>query len=215
MIEHAVLDQPDQGSMKVLIVDDHSLLTEILVSSFSDTPELTIDCVTLVADALSKIDENGPYDAILLDYELPDGNGLSSLKSIMKQNNGKTAIFSGVAGNPIIQQALRLGASGYVPKTTRLNNLLNAIRMIADGDIYLPVEYIRKIENLETRPYGLTEREQLVLNLLGEGMQNKEICRILDMELAVAKLSIRGICQKLSVTNRTQAAVVAKARGLI
>ena len=215
MVSEGLSEILNHESLKVLIVDDHSLLAEVIVSSFSTSPDLTVDSVALAADGLSKIDENGPYDAILLDYDLPDSRGLSALTTFIERNNGRIAIFSGVAGDWIVQQALRLGAAGYVPKTTRLSSLKNAIRMIADGDIYLPVEYIRNIEKFEAYPYGLTQREQLVLNLLGEGMQNKEICRILDIELAVAKLSIRGICKKLSVANRTQAAIAAKTRGLI
>lgn len=215
MAAQVMVETPDQETLQVLIVDDHSLLAEIIVSSFSAMPGLTIDSVALAADGLSKIDKNGPYDAILLDYDLPDAKGLSALTTFIERNNGRVAIFSGVAGVSIIQQALRLGASGYIPKTTRLSSLKNAIHMIADGDIYLPAEYIRNIEKCEAHPYGLTQREQLVLNLLGEGMQNKEICRALDMELAVAKLSIRGICNKMSVTNRTQAAILAKTSGLI
>jgi DNA-binding NarL/FixJ family response regulator len=207
--------EEERSEIRVLVIDDHVLLGEMVVTALSRNPDFSPELATTAADAISKIKENGTYDAVLLDYEMPGTNGLSFLRKIITENNSRVAIFSGVAGTAIVQQAINMGASGYIPKTIQFKNLENIIRLVSSGEVYLPIEHMREIALGDPAPFNLKPRELLALNLLAEGKQNKQIGQALGLEETIIKMIVRSICLKLDVKNRTQAVVTAQKNGLV
>lgn len=201
--------------VRVLVVDDHSLVSETLRYALAVEDGFSVDLASTSKEALEKIADNTPYNAILLDYDLPGCSGLSLLEKLIEVNQGGVALFTGVAGYPIIQQALEMGASGYVPKTTSLSNLKSIVRIIASGETYIPFEFVQKVNSFGKDPFDLKPRELLILSLLGEGLQNKEIGASLKLGETIIKMCVRSICVKLSVRNRTQAVIAARKNGLI
>lgn len=203
-----------QKPLKLLIIDDHTLVLDTLSKILSDGVNLKVDTAANVDAAIKKIEENGCYDVIFLDYNIPGNSGMEILRIISKANNGKVALFSGNVSWPIVQNAMKQGASGFIPKTISLKNLVHAINFIADGEIYLPYEYMQRLSGDDFDEFGLKPRELQVLAYLCEGMQNKEIGREVGIEEVIVKMDVKSICRKLGVRNRTEAALAARKIGL-
>lgn len=213
-----MLDDVSQGAERttsVLIVDDHLLISEILSVSLRAEGTCQLDIALDLKTAASKIAERGRYDVVLLDYQIPGVLGLQGLRQLVETNGGGVALFSGVAGWSIVQAAMENGASGFIPKTVPIKTLLHAIKFIADGEIYLPSDYLRRFSGGESPELGLKPREMRVLAHLCEGLQNKEIGREVGIDEVIVKMDVKSICRKLGVRNRTEAALAARRLGLL
>jgi two-component system, NarL family, nitrate/nitrite response regulator NarL len=203
-----------KGALRVLLVDDHSLICETLAMALADD-DLTIETVTSIDEARQAIEGSGRFDVVLLDYDVPGMDGLNGLRALSSLNEGAVVLFSGVASRPVVERALDAGANGFIPKTLPLRTLKHAIRFIADGETYLPADYMRRTGQGQVAELGLKQREMQVLVLLCEGMQNKEIGRVMGVEETIVKLDVKSICRKLGTKNRTQAVIEARNRGLV
>ncbi|WP_201156874.1 response regulator transcription factor [Rhodobaculum claviforme] len=201
-------------TLSVLIVDDHTLLSETLADALNAQPGFAVRTVGTVEAALAEIAEHGPRDVVLLDYELPGTQGLEGLRQMMAANGGRVALFSGVMGWPMADRALQMGAAGFLPKTQSLKVIAHAIRLIAEGEVYVPSAVLREITR-DDGSFGLKPRELRVLACLNEGMTNKEIGRAVDLDEVIVKSVMRAICRKLGVTNRTEALVMARKQRLL
>lgn len=200
--------------LKVLLVDDHLLLIESVTAALVAEYGFHVTAAMDVDSALAEVDKAGRFDVILLDYDVPGMDSLAGLRRLIDANQGGVALFSGVANWTVVERAMDQGASGFVPKTLPLKILGHAIRFIADGETYLPGDYMRRASTEKGTGYGLKPREFKVLALLCEGKQNKEIGRELGMDEVIVKMDVKSICRKLDVRNRTQAVVVALDSGL-
>lgn len=202
------------AALKVLVVDDHVLLAEMVVSALSGAEGFEVETAPDVEAAHARIVERGPFDVVLLDYDVPGMDALNGLRRLIEANVRGVALFSGVVGWSVVDRAMEIGAAGFLPKTMPLKSMLHAIRFIADGDVYLPAEYMRRAMNGADNPFGLKPREARVLAFLGQGLQNKEIGRELNLEETIVKMDVKSICRKLNVRNRTEAVIMAHKEGL-
>lgn len=214
MTKQATSAIPHPDTLKVLVADDHLLVAETVVTALTSEHGFKVETAPDVDAAVAMVQNSGPYDAILLDYDLPGMNSLDGLRRLMQANNGRVALFSGVVNWSIVDHAIEKGASGFIPKTVPLKTLGHAIRFIADGEVYLPAEYMRRVRQGEDGGFGLKPRELRVLSFLCEGLQNKEIGRELGIEEMIVKMDVKSICRKLGARNRTQAVIVARKVGL-
>lgn len=203
------------SKVRVLIVDDHTLLAETLSTMLSRIPDLEVEYVSGVAGALKRIEDDGRFGVVLLDYDLPGVKSLSGLRSLIDANGGNVVLFSGVANWTVVDRAIEEGASGFIPKTTHLKILVHAIRIIADGEVYLPADYMRQASRDAGESMGLKPREFKVLTYLAQGLQNKEIGRELGIEETIVKMDVKSISRKVNASNRTQAVLNALKLGLI
>jgi DNA-binding NarL/FixJ family response regulator len=201
--------------IRVLIVDDHSLICDMMSAALSTERDFDLVTVASVEAGLEKITQNGRFDVVLLDYEIPGVSGLEGLLSMIEANNGSVALFSGVIGQLLIEQALSAGASGFIPKTLPLSTLRHAIGIIADGEVFLPASFAIRSMISRDQVSDLKPREMNVLALVGQGQQNKEIARILGLSETIVKLDVKSICRKLGVNNRTRVVIEATRRGLL
>jgi len=202
------------ADLKVLVVDDHCLLSETLAAALTVDQAFAVDTVESVDAAQARIAEHGRYDAVLLDYDVPGMDALAGLRRLVAENDGAVALFSGVANWMVVERAMDAGASGFIPKTLPLKTLGHAIRFIADGEVYLPADYLRRASRGDDGGFGLKPREMRVLGFLCEGLQNKEIGRELSIEETIVKMDVKSICRKLGARNRTQAVIEARKHGV-
>ncbi|MGV6839648.1 MAG: LuxR C-terminal-related transcriptional regulator [Planktomarina sp.] len=204
--------------MRVLIADDHDLLRDTLVLFLEKEADIQTTCASDFHQAAKMIEADGPFDLVMLDYNMPGMNGLDSLKSAMDMAGGqKVAIMSGVATKDIAEQALSMGAAGFLPKTLAAKSLVNAVRFMAMGEQYAPIEFMTAEEpEKPAHPLAekLTAREMQVLEGLTQGKSNKEIARDLDLQEPTVKLHVKTLYRKFGTSNRTQAAMMAKEAGL-
>lgn len=204
-----------QGALRALVVDDHVLLVETVIAALKAEFGFEVDAAGEVDAALEMIARQGAFDVILLDYDVPGMNALEGLRRLKEANGGRVVLFSGVVNRTTVDLALDQGASGFIPKTLPLRTLGHALRLIADGEVFLPAEFIRRAGADEAAHLGLKPRELKVLALLCEGMQNKEIGRELAIEEVIVKMDVKSICRKLDVRNRTQAVIAALRLGIL
>jgi DNA-binding NarL/FixJ family response regulator len=215
MPQNAETDRDAGGNIRVLVVDDHTLVAETVVAALASETKATVETARDVETAEDRIRAAGRFDVILLDYDLPDSRALDGLDRVMKANSGGVALFSGVANWSIVERALEMGANGFIPKTLPLKTVAHALRFIAAGEVYVPADVLLRMRTRDDGGLGLKPREMRVLGFLNEGMQNKEIGREIGVEETIVKMDVKSICRKLGVRNRTQAVLAARKHGVV
>jgi len=211
--------------MKVLVCDDHALMREAMRGVLK---ELVPDaCVIEAADGrqMTRLIEQDPQiDLLLLDLNLPDQDGLAILRDLRESHPEITiVVLSAFQDRETVRRSLRLGALGFIPKNTERDVVLNALRLVLSGGIYIPVQALEGTEpaaaqsgvassagDLRARlapRLGLTERQIEVLALVMEGKSNKAISRALSLAEHTVKNHMTAIFKALQVTSRTEAVI--------
>lgn len=204
--------------MQVLIADDHELVRDTIVAFLNNENDLDLKACEDLTTALSLIKSEGPYHIVILDYTMPGMDGLDGLQKAIDANSGyPVAIMSGTANKAIAQAALDAGAAGFLPKTMGAKSLANAVRFMAMGEKFAPIDFMTRRDepNQSALAKGLSERENQVLDGLCRGLANKEIALELGLQEVTIKLHVKTLCRKLEAKNRTHAAMIAKDAGLL
>jgi DNA-binding NarL/FixJ family response regulator len=209
--------------MKILVVDDHVLIRQAMHGMLK---KLRRDAVVLEAPncekAMQVIADHPDVRLILLDLTLPDRDGFSVLAEMRERYPAvAVVVLSAVQDSANVRKALDLGALGYIPKSAQGDVILNALRLVISGGIYIPPEILvhmalpeggRKNSANDQNPtgyMGLTDRQLDVLGLMMQGNSNKTICRILNLAEPTVKNHVTAILKTLNVSNRTEAVVAA------
>lgn len=202
--------------MRILIADDHDLLRDVLRSFLEAEGGFAIETAMDLPTALERIGAaEVAYDLVVLDYGMPGMDGYRGLERAIAANGGRpVALMSGLAPPDVAARVLDLGAAGYLPKTLPARSLVNAIRFMAAGEVYVPIELQGPAQASTPSPSGLSRRELEVLAGLCSGHANKEIARLLGLREPTVKLHVKTICRKLAARNRTHAAMIARERAL-
>ncbi|WP_323038320.1 response regulator transcription factor [Gemmobacter sp.] len=200
--------------ISVLIADDHLLLRETLVHFLTREPGFQVTTAGTLAETLDRIATQGPFDVVLLDVVMPGMQGLPGVSEVVAANiGGAVVVMSGSVQRSFVEGAMQRGARGYVPKTLPARALAEAMRQVASGRSYLPVD-LHADSNLALPPglAHLSPQEMRVLRFLCQGLSNKEIAREMDIGEVTVKTHMRAICTKLGARNRTQAALIGTAQ---
>jgi DNA-binding NarL/FixJ family response regulator len=212
--------------MRLLIIDDHPVLRQGLVALLRQLgPETTIVEAADAHEGLRLAEVHADLDIVVLDLLMPGMDGLSALSEFGRRRPDLPVIVLSSSEEPQdARRALGEGALGYVPKSASQHTLLSAIRLVLDGEIYVPPLILAELDR--TRPSTLrdcandgspilTSRQVEVLRRLSEGQPNKTIANELQLSEKTVKAHITAIFKVLNVVNRTQAAAVAREAGLI
>ena len=215
--------------MKALLVDDHALfrsgLMMLLATRF---PEVVMREADGLTAALAHLDAEPDIELVLLDLGLRDSDGLPTLRQLRAVSDERTLVVLSASDDPdTMIAALNEGAAGFIPKTTRIGAIEQALRVVLGGGIYLPPAVYSAVAPLpemtqsdEDRSaeiidrLGLSPRQVDVLRLLTAGQSNKVICRELDLAESTIKTHLLGLFRKLGVGSRTEAVVAAARLGL-
>lgn len=199
--------------MRVLLADDHELVLDCF-RAFIAKLEPTCELVTAnnFCDAFRIAREQGPFSVIVLDLNMPGMHGLDGLHSAIGAfPETSVAIITGMITRSAASSVLGAGAKGFIPKTLGGEDLIEALRDLAAGEIYVPQDLlIGHSRGNSTPDFGmesLSTREREVATMLMGGSYNKEIARGLNVQEVTVKLHVRNLCRKLNAKNRTQLAV--------
>ncbi|MEO0485976.1 MAG: response regulator transcription factor [Pseudomonadota bacterium] len=202
--------------MRLLLADDHGLVLETLSAFLSAEGAFDVETCTSLDAACTKIASDAAYDLVLLDYSMPGMNGLDGLSRAIAASHGRpVALMSGTATKAVAQDAIDKGAIGFLPKTMAASSLVNAVKFMAGGETYVPVDFLNAADSAPESPLSklLSVREEQVLRGLCRGLPNKEIARELNLQEVTIKLHVKTLSRKLGAKNRTQAAMLAKEAG--
>ncbi|MBV9385070.1 MAG: response regulator transcription factor [Chroococcidiopsidaceae cyanobacterium CP_BM_ER_R8_30] len=201
--------------IRVLIVDDHSLVTEGLANIINYNPEMTV--VAQAEDgqrAINLYREHQP-DITLMDLRMPAMGGVEAITAICAEfKSARIIVLTTYDGDEDIYRGLQAGAQGYLLKDAKPNELLSAIRMVHSGQQYVSPTVGRKLVERMNNPV-LSERELDVLRLMAQGLSNQDIGTALNIGESTVKSHVTRILNKLGVSDRTQAVIVAVKRGLV
>jgi DNA-binding NarL/FixJ family response regulator len=213
--------------VRVLIADDQAVVRDGLAAILSTDPE--IEVVGLAADgqeALELVAERRP-DVVLMDLKMPILNGARATQLVRQAHpDVHVLILTTYADDEWVFDAIRAGASGYLLKDTRRDELLAALKGTAEGKSYLDPGVADRVMRRavaqppappqdEAQALAFTDRELEILQLVAEGYSNPEIAGRLHLARGTVRNYVSGVIQKLNVSDRTQAAIEAVRRGLV
>lgn len=200
--------------IRVFLLDDH----EIVRRGLADLIGLEKDMEVVgeagsTAEALHRIPASRP-DVAVLDVRLPDGSGVEVCRDIRSDMpDVRCLMLTSYADDEALFDAIMAGASGYVLKEIRGNDLIDAIRQVAAGKSLLDpmatqrvLERLRQGEKQDSRLDGLSDQERRILELIGEGMTNRQIGQTMHLAEKTVKNYVSSLLAKLGMERRTQAA---------
>jgi len=211
------LATPTEKQIRILVADDHEMILDVARMYLDQQSDMSVVTVPDLDAALNAFREEGPFDIVILDYQMPGMDGLAGLqKMVALAGDRPVAIITGNATRNLMKQSLDAGAAGIISKTLPMRSLANSIRFIHSGETYMPLHLMQDEPNKRAAESGpLSGREMTVLGHLGEGRKNKEIASALGLSEGTVKIHVMSICRKLEATNRTQAVVIARDIGLL
>ncbi|MEU8418957.1 response regulator transcription factor [Amycolatopsis japonica] len=202
---------------KVFLVDDHEIVRRGLSDLLGSEPDIEISGeAASVSEALTRIPAT-ETDIAVLDVRLPDGTGIELCRELLSiRTDLRCLMLTSYADDEALLTAIMAGASGFVLKQVLGNDLVSAIRTIAEGGSLLDsrttaalMNRIRREHDRDDPIAGLSEQERAVFELIGEGLTNREIGERLFLAEKTIKNYVSRILGKLGIQRRTQAAVLA------
>jgi len=213
--------------MHILLVDDHTLFREALMHVLNQLDnDVFIREASNAEEAAQLVSRLNNLDLILLDIDLPGVDGLTALPELRElAPTIPVVVLSGSETTSHISRAMDNGAIGYIPKSSSSHEMLAALKLIQQGEVYLPPRLMGKmgITMLSAKTPSceesiisvLTSRQKEVLELMGHGLPNKSIARSLNVAEGTIKLHVAAILRVLGSRNRTEAVVQAAKLGVI
>lgn len=220
--------------MKILVTDDHALFRDgmrFLLAQLQDDIEVLDARSCEEAEAIAH--RQNDLALILLDLAMRDVEGVAAVRRLRaRAPSVPVVVISATEAPTVIQEAFRCGASGFIPKSSTGEVMLQALRLVLSGGIYIPPALAESDPSVlvagDKAPNGrgdaryppdgaqrLTLRQLEVLSLIGKGESNKLIGRHLNLTEGTVKIHVTAIMKALNTGNRTQAVLKAQALGLL
>lgn len=221
--------------MKVLVIDDHPLIVEALRDMLRQlAQDVEVHDARTAADGRRLVAAHPDTGLLLLDLSLPDADGFDVLEALHRAHPAVPVVVLSAADHRAnVLRAIDLGAMGFIPKASSSQVMLQALRLVLSGGVYLPTAALAHhdeapaampglasapgaVGTLRTsvRDLRLTSRQAQVLALILQGKPNKAICRELGLAEGTVKIHVAAILRALNVSTRTQAVVEASRLGL-
>jgi DNA-binding NarL/FixJ family response regulator len=221
---HAMTDISEERRdrpVRVLIVDDHEVLTSSLAMALDEQPDLkTVAVAANLKDASGLMRTSTP-DVVLLDHRLPDGDGVKAIPELQSlRPSAGIVVLTASASESVLLAAIEAGAAGFVSKTRGLDEVASAIRAAGNGETVISPEMLRRLLPRLQRDGSaprteLTERENDVLALVAEGLSNAAIAEQLSVSVHTVRNHIANLSAKLGAHSKLEALAIAVRDGLL
>ena len=203
---------PDQGSIRLMIADDHPMLRAGVSAVIALEPDMEL--VAEACDGPEAVDlflQHRP-DVALIDLQMPRLSGVDVIRSIKEiQPEARLVVLTTYGGDVQAVRAIAAGASGFLMKSSLRLEMLDVIRRIHAGGMHIPPDIASDMETA----HGLSGREAAVLALVAEGRSNKRVAQALGISEETVKAHLKAVFVKLGVKDRTHAVTVAARRGIL
>lgn len=223
-----------EKNINILLVEDHEFTRLGLAMKLENTPHYNLVAqATDGQEGVLMAQKHNP-DVILMDIGLPKMDGITATKKIKEELKLDCAVlmFTSRDNREDIFAAFKAGADGYIMKGSSSENLINAIDAVSTHAAWIDSQIARIVlsniqneDNIQTeetksqkeanKKYGLTKKELEVLSLIVDGLSNQEISEKLVVSISTTKAHVHNILQKLYLSDRTKAAIVALKEGLV
>ena len=207
--------------VRVLIVEDHEVLSTSLAMVLDAQPDmLTVGRAATLAEARRAVVETAP-DVVLLDHQLPDGDGVASIEELRALRAGIAfVVLTASTSDSVLVAAVQAGASGFVSKTRGVAEVTTAVRAAAAGEAVISPEMLMRLLPRFRGAAGepalkLTEREREVLVLLADGLSNAAIGQRLVVSVHTVRNHVANLANKLGAHSRLEVLSIAMRRGLL
>ena len=203
--------------IRILVADDHPIVRDGLRAVLETQSDFVI--VGEAANGQEVLDRVAALqpDVLLLDLEMPELDGVQVLQALAAQGASVQAlVFTAYDADQRVIGALQAGAQGYLLKGAPRDELFRAVRTVAGGGVWVQPQVARKlVRHVRGQADPLTPREREVLQLVAQGLANKQIAARLGITERTVKLHVSNILGKLGAANRTDAVTLAVQRGLV
>ncbi len=212
------------GVIRILVVDDHPIVREGLVSVLADEPDFEVVGAGGSAEEALDLAARLHPDVLLLDLELPGMSGIEAISHLARRApQVRVLVFTAYDADEQVFGAIRAGARGYLLKGASAGEIARAVRTVQQGGSHLEPHVAARVLDEVSAPTsrrsggsgGLSERELQVLRLVAAGNANKEIARQLAIAERTAKFHVSSLMNKLGAGNRAQVVALAVQRGLL
>jgi len=212
--------------IRLLLCDDHAMFRQGLRSILETEEGMRVIGEAATGREAVRYALSTHPDIILMDIQMPELDGVAATKTILEEfAEAKVIILTMYRQDRYVFEAIKAGARGYLLKDANADDLVSAIRRVADGEILLRAELAASVldefkrakeapEHPEHRLSELTEREATILRLLAQGASNAEIADALGVSEKTVRNRLSEIFSKLRLNNRTQAALYALREGI-
>ena len=203
------------NKLRILIVDDHAILRMGLASLLNSKGEIEV-----VGDAangssgIKKAQKLKP-DVVIMDLMMPGMDGCETTRRLLEQDpDAKVLVLTTFGTSDVINRALEAGAKGAIMKNCDFEELLTAIRTVADGKGYISAE-IKRILSKDPPIAALSPRQKEILASIVRGLSNPDIAKQLGISLDMVKEHVETLFQKIGAANRTEAVAIALRKHLL
>jgi DNA-binding NarL/FixJ family response regulator len=220
MSDASTEDSP--GSViRVMIVDDHEMFGASLGLVLDSEPDMQVVGIAATCQAAVAMARSLEPNVILLDQRLPDGTGVGLIEPLLAlPGTAHIVILTAITSDHILLEAVEAGASGFIEKTQRLDDVVAGIRSVAAGETLVsPKMLARLLPRLRHRGLPsvteLTERERQVLGYMSEGMSNADIARTVTLSVHTIRNHVANISTKLGAHSKLEAVAIGVREGLV
>lgn len=200
---------------KVIIADDHPLFRQALLETLKERMRQTLWIEAETVQQLdTSLDIHTDADLLLLDLNIPGAHGFNTLIHVRQHfPQIPVVVVSAYEDRDTISQAMSYGAAGFIPKSTDVNTIFDAINEVLSGQVWTPEAFNNNTQEeskseVAERIASLTQQQYKILLMFAEGLLNKQIAYDLNVSEATIKAHATAIFRKLNVRNRTQAVIV-------
>lgn len=204
---------------KAIVADDHPLFRSAMKQAISQVLGDVIHEAACLEETLGILEQHPDTELVFLDLNMPGNEGLTGLSRLRHAYPDVLVVIVSAEENPqLIRKAIDLGSSGYIPKSTPLPQIAEAVELVLDGEQWVPEDMLAQLEKEtsdDTSEFArklelLTPHQFTVLKMMADGLLNKQIAYELGVKETTIKQHGSAILRKLGLNNRTQAGVLFK-----